>query len=227
MKAPRLLLGATFCALFTTQSQATILRSVSFDDKVDHAAAVILGKCVNNVSRRDPSGKWIVTYSTFRVEKTIAGRPAQEVTLVMPGGEVNGVHQETIGVPRFEVGDEHVVFVKDTSLGPTVLYFEQGAYDVDTIRGERVVKPQVSAAVLVDTQRGMAVTPEEPLALREFEERVRDRIARREQTERMEVLERKKRADSSLLKVLEHNKTLVLLALIGAVLATIHLLKRW
>jgi hypothetical protein len=168
-----------------------------------------------------------VTYSTFRVEKTIMGRPAQEITLVVPGGEVNGIHQETIGVPKFDVGDDKVVFVKDTRLGPTVLYFEQGAYDVDTIRGDRVVKPLVSTSVLVDTQRGMAVTPEEPTTLRDFEQRVRDRIARREQLERMEVLEQKKREEASFGNVLKRNKTLVFLALVGALLATTQLLRRW
>jgi hypothetical protein len=198
-----------------------------FDDKVDNASAIVIGKCIDQSSRWDAAGKWILTYSTFRIEKSIKGGPAQEITLVTPGGEVNGIHQETIGVPKFDIGEDQVVFVKNTRVGPTVLYFEQGAYDIETIRGERVVKPAVTAAVLVDTQRGMAVTPEGPSTLREFEDRVRARVKERQEFERMQIIEREKRQNASIGSVLMRNKTLVALALLGALLATMQIIKRW
>ena len=227
MNARPLLLAAAFSALIPMQASTTILRAMSFDDKVDNAAAIVLGKCVDSASRWDAAGKWILTYSTFRIEESIKGQPVQEITLVTPGGIVNGIHQETIGVPKFDIGDDHIVFVKNTSVGPTVLYFEQGAYNVENVRGERIVQPSVTAEVLVDTQRGRAVAPEEPTTLRDFEERVHARMRQREETQRMQMLERQKREQSSLGNVLKHNKTLVLLALIGAVLATLQLIKRW
>jgi len=223
MNARSLLIPITL--LLAVEANATISRAIGFDEKVDKAAAIVLGTCVNNVSRWDAAGKWILTYSTFRIEKAMKGEPAQEMTIVTPGGAVNGIHQETIGVPKFEVGDEHVVFVKNTRVGPTVLYFDQGAYAVENIRGERVVRPAVSAAVLVDTQRGMAV--ESPSTLREFEQRVSARIRERREIERMQVLEREKREQASIGNVLKRNKTLVALALIGAILATLQLVKRW
>lgn len=227
MRARSLLTAAAVSALIPLQASATISRAMSFDDKVDHAAAIVLGKCVDSVSRWDPAGKWILTYSTFQIEESIKGQPAQRITLVTPGGEVKGIHQETIGVPKFDVGDDHVLFVKNTSVGPTVLYFEQGDYSVENVRGERIVRPAVTAAVLVDTQRGMAVTPEQPSTLREFEERVRARMKQRDDFERMQVMERQKREEASLGNILRHNKTLVALALIGALLATLQLVKRW
>jgi hypothetical protein len=227
MRARSLLTAAAVSALIPLQASATISRAIAFDDKVDNAAAIVLGKCVDNVSRWDAAGKWILTYSTFQIEESIKGQPAQRITLVTPGGEVKGIHQETIGVPKFDVGDDHVLFVKNTSVGPTVLYFEQGDYSVENVRGERVVKPAVTAAVLVDTQRGMAVTPEQPSTLREFEERERARMKQRDDFERMQVMERQKREQASLGNILRHNKTLVVLALIGALLATLQLIKRW
>jgi hypothetical protein len=220
-----LLLG--LLALIPLQASATISRAMPFADKVDNASAIVVGKCVDQSSRWDAAGKWILTYSTFRIEKSIKGGPAQEITLVTPGGEVNGIHQETIGVPKFDIGDDRVVFVKNTRVGPTVLYFEQGTYDIETIRGERVVKPAVTAAVLVDTQRGMAVTPEEPSTLREFEDRVRARVKERQEFERMQIIEREKRQNASIGSVLMRNKTLVALALLGALLATMQIIKRW
>jgi len=223
MKVPALALTI----LIATQASATISRAIPFEDKVDNAASIILGKVTDQSTRWDAAHKWILTYSTFRIEKSMKGQPAQEITIVTPGGVVNGIHQETIGVPQFDVGDDHVVFVKNTRSGPTVLYFDQGDYAVESVRGERVVRPAVSNAVMVDTQRGMAVAPESPSTLREFEDRVRERMRTKQEIEKMQILEQERRANSSLLRILERNKALVALALIGAVLATVQLIKRW
>jgi len=221
-------LGAlALLTLVSLPASATMSRAVTFDDKVDQASAIVLGKCVETTSRWDPSGKWILTYSTFQVERSMKGQPTQQVTLVTPGGVVDGIHQETIGVPKFATGGDHIVFVRNTNAGPTVLYFEQGAYEVERVRGERVVRPVASAAVLVDTQRGAAVAPEEARTLREFEDAVRTRVRNREAIERMNVLKREQQKQASLINVLRRNKLLVLLALIGAALATWQLVKRW
>jgi len=225
MNARSLVIAAAIATFIPLQAGATISRAMSFDDKVDNAAAIILGKCVRTTSQWDANKKWILTYSTFRIEETMKGQPAQEMTIVTPGGVVGGIHQETVGVPKFSTGGDHVVFVRNTSAGPTVLYFEQGAYEVENVRGERMVKPAVSAAVLVDTQRGIAVAPEEARTLRAFESRVRERIRDRE-SQRMEILERQKKEQASLVNVLKRNKTLIALALLGAIVATWQLVRR-
>ena len=137
---------------------------------------------------------------------------------------VGDVAQDYVGVPRFRNGDEHVVFVRNTKIGPTVLYLDQGAYRVEKDdRGDRIVRPIDSNAVMIDTQRGIAVTPEKARSLREFEGSVRDTIKQRE-TMRMELIERKKAEEASLWNQLKRNKTLVILALLGAMLATWQLL---
>jgi hypothetical protein len=217
---------AAALALLPICAEATVSRAISFDDKVTNAASIILGKCVRQESRWDDAQRWILTYSTFEVERAIKGLPARQITIVTPGGSVGSIHQDTIGVPKFTVGDEHIVFVRNTAVGPSVLYFDQGAYAVAREGSERIVKPVVSAAVLVDSQRGMAVAPESPRTLREFEASVRDTV-RRKEAMRMEMVEREKREQASLVNVLRRNKMLVLLALAGAVLATWQLVKRW
>ncbi|HUP61324.1 MAG TPA: hypothetical protein VNA69_12980 [Thermoanaerobaculia bacterium] len=219
------LLAATLI-LLPLQASATLSKAMSFDDKVQNAQSIILGKVIRSESRWDGAHRWILTYTTFRIEKSLKGFPAQEITVVTPGGSVDGIRQETIGVPQFREDEEHVLFVRNSQAGPTVLYFDQGAYDVVTVRGERIVQPAVSSAVLIDTQRGMAVSPEGPRTLREFESSVRESIRRRE-ANRMEMLEREKREQTSISNVLKRNRILVLLALAGALLATWQLVKRW
>lgn len=230
MTANNLRLPLAFAALLMLlplTAEATLLEAKSFDEKVEQAASIVVGRCVSKESRWDDAHRWILTYNKFEVEKSLKGFPAREVTIVTPGGEVDNVQQDAVGVPKFNVGEEHVLFVRNTQAGPTVLYFEQGAYRVVRDgRGDRTVIPAVSSAVLIDTQAGKAVSPEEPRALREFEGRVRETVKRREAMKMM-LIEKQKKEEASIMRVLERNKSLVILALIGALLATWQLVKRW
>lgn len=219
---------AAIVLLMALPARATISRAFTFDEKVEHAAAILVGKCVRQESRWDDSRRWILTYSTFQVEKLMKGSMAlRELTIVTPGGQVGDLTQDTIGVPRFNEGDERVLFVKNTAAGPTVLYFDQGAYLVEKDdRGERVVRPVASEAMYVDTRGGQLVRAEQARTLREFEGAVRESVKRREAI-RMEMLEEKrKQEEASLNNVVRRNFALIALALIGAVLATWQLVRR-
>ena len=207
-------------------AEATIARAVKFEDKVENAASIVVGKVVAQQSRWDATRQWILTYSTIQVEKTLKGEPAQQITIVTPGGTVDTVAQEVIGVPKFRQGDEHVVFVRNTQSGPTVLYLEQGDYRVvKSDRGDRMVTPGVTSAVLVDTGRGTAVSPEPARTMREFEGAVRETIRNRE-IMKMKMIEQKQQ-QASLSNQLKNNWPLVMLALVGAVIASWQLYKRW
>jgi hypothetical protein len=214
-------------SLVPVPAGATLMRAASFDEKVDKAQSIVLGECIKSESRLDPTGRWILTYSTFRVEKSLKGAPATEVTVVTPGGQVGDRYQDTIGVPDFKKGDQRLLFVRNSQAGPTVLYFDQGTYEVTKDdRGEQMIVPIASDAVRVDTQRGLAVPEESPRSLREFETGVRDSI-RRNAVQRMQVIERQRaKEQASIGSILSRNKGLIALALIGAALATWHFLRR-
>jgi hypothetical protein len=221
-----LLLGAVTLAvsLVAYDARATLQRAVDFDEKVDKAAAIVLGKVVRTHSEWDASHSWILTYSTFAVEQTMKGTAPAEVTVVTPGGTVGDVVQSTIGIRPFREGDENVVFIKNTSAGPTVLFFDQGAYDVADDHGEKMVIPVATGAVHVDTQRGAVVEPEHPRTLSDFQRDVRDSV-QRTRGNQMELLrqhQRQKQQEASLTQTLGKYKLLVGLALIGMLLATSH-----
>ncbi|HYI13613.1 MAG TPA: hypothetical protein VEK57_31520 [Thermoanaerobaculia bacterium] len=209
---------AAVLLLAPVTAQATIANAIEFDTKVDNAASIVLGRVVSQEARWDAARNWILTYSTFQVEKTMKGFPAQQITIVTPGGTVGTVAQDVVGVPRFREGEDHLLFVRNSQAGPTVLYFEQGAYRVVKEGSDRIVQPLVSSAVLVDTQRGTAVAPERPRSLREFEGKVRDTIQRREAV-RMKIVEQKKREQASIWNQIQRNKLLVAFAMIGVALA--------
>jgi hypothetical protein len=222
-------LAATAVILAVPAAHASMAVAATFDDKVDHAASIILGKCLRQEARFDPSGRWIVTYTTFAVERTMKGNPMPEMTIVTPGGEVGGVHQSTIGIPVFHPGAEHVLFVKNSGLGPTVLYFDQGAYDVTTDEhGEKIVTPVPSNLVKIDMQRGMALAPADtPKTLPLFERQVGDTLRNlRDEKMRMGMTAAERmRKEASLWSVVKGNKWTILLAFAGIAFATWRLLR--
>jgi hypothetical protein len=217
---------AGILALAPLTADATISRAVAFEEKVEDAAAIVVGTCIDQQSRWDNARNWILTYSTFRVEKTLKGFPSQQITIVTPGGTVGNVAQDIVGVPKFSKGEEHVLFVRNTQAGPTVLYLEQGNYHVEKDGSERVVRPVASSAVLIDTGRGTAAAGEQAFTLRDFEGRVKDTV-KRQDLQKMELMERTKQAESSIWSQIQRNRVLVALAMIGATLATWQLYKRW
>ena len=219
------LLGTVALAatLLATDAHATLQRAVNFDEKVDKAVAIVLGKVVHTRSQWDTSHRWILTYSTFAVEQTLKGSAPAEVTVVTPGGTVGDVVQSTIGIRPFHEGDENVVFIKNTDVGPTVLFFDQGAYDVTSDHGEKMVVPVSSGAVQLDTQRGTVVESEHTRTLSDFSRQVRDSIERT-RANRMSLVKARQRQQqqASLTDTLAKYKLLVALALIGTLLATVH-----
>src|SRR5215212_6416327 len=211
----RTLAVAALLLLMPATAHATISRAVDFEEKVANAAAIVVGKCVSQQSRWDNAHDWILTYSTFTVEETLKGQPTQQITLVTPGGTIDNITQDVIGVPKFREGEENVVFVRNSQAGPTVAFLEQGSYKVrKDDRGDRIVEPGVTAAVLVDTGHGTAVRPESPRALRDFEGAVRESVRRRE-VMRMEMVEREKKQQASIWNQIQRNRVLVALAVLG------------
>jgi len=209
---------------------ASIAELATFDEKVENAAAILMGTCVRTEARWDAAHRSILTYSTFRVDKVIKGAPVLgEVTIFTPGGSVDELHQETIGIPTFHSGDERVLFVRMTKSGPTVLYFDQGTYDVHTERGQKIITPAASKLMKVDTN-GRAVTEgEPPRALNTFEHDVQDSVrAIAERHQKMDALSprRQHAEEASIWSILRRNSLLVALALAGLGIATWHLMRR-
>lgn len=212
-----------------TTLSASIAQLATFDEKVENAATIVLGTCVRTESHWDTQHRWILTSSTFQIEKVIKGSTGiTQLTIVMPGGSVGGLHQETIGIPEFHPGDERVLFVKMTRVGPTVLYFDQGTYGVRSEGGEKVIAPVASRLVKIGANGSAVADNEPPRPLSRFESDVRESIRTMgDRKQRMGALPAgKHQTETSLIDVLKHNPLLVTLALIGLALATWRLVRR-
>ena len=228
MESVKALAAAALSLLLPIAAHASLARAATFDDKVENAAAILVGKCVKQHADWDADHRWILTYSTFTVEKSLKGQAQPEVTIVTPGGSVGGIHQETVGMPAFREGNDNVLFIRNTASGPTVLYFEQGAYDVvRDEKGNRIVQPVASDSVHIDPQRGVAVGPEGARPLPQFEGEVHDSIRRNVQN-RMEIIHPRPRKTKTATvgEILQRNKLLVMLAAFGLFLSAGQLFRR-
>lgn len=179
----RFIVFATFVALaisLSPNASATLAVAIPFESKVERADQIVLARCVARESKFDASGRWIVTYATFQIEKSLKGLPAGEITIVVPGGTVGSLHQKTIGIPEFGEGDVNVLFIRNASIGSTVLYFDQGAYRVVDDNGSRAVAPMDSDLTVLDPATGAQHTlrDEPQMSLEDFEARVRDVLSR-------------------------------------------------
>lgn len=219
------LAAAIISLLIPVVAQASLAKAATFDEKVENASAIILGKCTNQRAEWDSSHRWILTYSTFKIEKAMKGTMQPEVTVVTPGGAVGGIHQDTIGMPSFHEGSDNVLFIRNTAAGPTVLYFEQGAYDVvRDAKGNRIVQPVSSDSVHIDTQRGIAVGPESARPLQQFEGEVT--ASMRHALNRMGIVRPGPAKPQTISEMLRRNKLLVMLAMFGLFLSAGQLFRR-
>jgi hypothetical protein len=229
MTPTKLVLASVLTAItLAAPARASLVRAVTFDQKVDNADAIVLGRCTDTRTTWDDQHRWILTYATFQVEQSVKGAPVRNVTVVTPGGSIDGLHQSSSGITPFDKGDERMIFLKNTTLGPTVLYFDQGTYDVaNDGRGERVVTPVMSQSVHLDSQTGTIVPVEQPRRLRDFIGAVHE-SERRIDAVRMQMLERQRQAAAKpeLGSVASRYWYLIALAFVGAALATWQILRK-
>jgi hypothetical protein len=194
----------------------SVSTGATFDEKVDNASAIILGRCIRHESRWTPERRWIVTYSTFAVQKSLKGLVGSEVVVVLPGGTVDGITQVTSGIPVLPVGNEYVLFLRNTRLGLSVLYFDQGVYAVrKDSGGEREVICVPINIVHLDGSKA-AISSDQTKTLSQFEQDVATSLAGVAQRMQMSAMQSKsKPLKRNVFTVLAENKGLAILTMLA------------
>lgn len=115
--------------LLTTMASASILEKVSTAQMTHEAKEVQIGEVVSTWTSPDPDQKMYFTYVKIRVEKTLKGKPAQEILLRQPGGSyrnpVTGkfTYQKVFGMESFQKGERGLFFITHANDGaPTVMF---------------------------------------------------------------------------------------------------------
>jgi hypothetical protein len=124
-------------------ASATSLLPVSPQRMTAIAESIFHGRVIDNTVELDPVSGRVATFTTFRVLEVIKGDIPETHTIKQIGGQLPGsqVRQLIQGVPRFETGNEYVVFMPAaSSLGfASPIGLTQGKYDIQRLNGEAVI----------------------------------------------------------------------------------------
>ena len=181
LKTQSLLLLVVLAAGVRT-AQATVELPVEFGEMVRGSQLVVHGRVVEVRSQQTGDRRSIETLVTIAVTAALKGRPGDEVTFRMPGGEVGRYRRVMVGAPRFSAGDEVVVFLRGEAPAlPTVFGLSQGLYRVARgLDGRPLVTPAPLTAPAAGAERVVRGDPvRRPLALEAFAREVRARAEAR------------------------------------------------
>ena len=158
------LAAAAIVAGAATAAYATTVVPPTFEQMVARSQVVFVGQTVDVRSQwiSTPSGPAIVTRVTFKVVRTLKGELGGQTVLEFLGGTVGEYRMEVVGMPRFRVGDEDVLFVDehDRPVSP-VVGFAHGRFRVleDPATGRRSVARFNFEPLAAVTDIGAAVAP--------------------------------------------------------------------
>jgi hypothetical protein len=171
-----ILLGAALCAVpIARPAAATVIVAKDFAALCAEAELIFVGTVSATASRwSDPQRRAIETLVTFTDLTWLRGGPRAEIVLRFAGGEIDGLHEEIAGVPRFAVGERRVIFARDGRYVSPLVGFSQGLFRVvDSADGPVVLDGD---AVTADGRAALQQQADEDattLPLDAFLERVR------------------------------------------------------
>lgn len=130
--------------------------------------AVVRGRVAAIASRATKDGR-IVTDVDVAVDEVWKGAPERTLRLVVPGGRLPGVAMRVDGAPRFQVGEDVVVFAHRRGPGWNVSGLAAGKFHVEG--GE--ARPALAGAAVLPRTLPDGEREVGPMPLAELERRVR------------------------------------------------------
>ena len=115
MKKPNFLVMLAALLAGTASLTATVVIPPTFEQLVDQAQEIFQGTVTDVKSQWIGEGdeRHIVSYITFQVKDALKGAPGKSYTMRQFGGTVDGETMFVGDGPKFQVGDEDIVFVEN------------------------------------------------------------------------------------------------------------------
>ena len=170
---PYIILFSLLFSVFNLSSvAATSLLPISLEQLSTRATLIFYGEVISNKVKQDEQSGYIATFTEFKVIDLIKGKAVDTHTIKQIGGALKerNMSLRIHGVPRFQVGNNYVVFLPTKSkLGfSSPLGLHQGSFSVSTINNEQVVSNGHSQASQAQIQQGEETSRavQVPLAVR-------------------------------------------------------------
>ncbi len=135
-----------------TQSSAGLVVKLTLDDLTARADSILVGEVTGIASYQEAN---IYTLVTLSVEQTIKGESEGEVSIRIPGGEVNGQTLWVEDTPSFQLGERAVVFLGE---GEGIFSIVGGFQGKFTIDNNNMVSSNVSLTEFIDQIKGILAT---------------------------------------------------------------------
>lgn len=103
-----------WCGFMASLSRATTVIPPQFDELVNESDFIVRGvvKSVKSEWRENQGRRYILTYVEVNIQEVISGAPPSPLVLEILGGRVGEEAMVVDGVPKFEVGQEDILFVR-------------------------------------------------------------------------------------------------------------------
>jgi hypothetical protein len=126
-ESPAICAAAVF--LLCAAAAATTLARMTIEQMTRASQLVVRAKCTGNSTGWDAGEIW--TFSEFQVEDTWKGTPPSNLTVCLLGGPAGNLASSVPGVPRFQPGEEVVLFLEATRKGDfSVVSWVQGTFRI-------------------------------------------------------------------------------------------------
>jgi hypothetical protein len=166
--------------------RATTLARLSLDRLAAGSDAVTRVRCSSAESRWENGSIW--TVATVKVVETLKGNLPREIAVRLPGGRVGHLTATVDGTPKFNPGDEAVVFLERSRAGGfTVAGWVEGTFRIsrDPRSGGEIVTQDSSAFAVFDTAtRTFRTEGIRRMPIEEFRARIAAAVARGEEKTR-------------------------------------------
>lgn len=102
---------------------------------------VVRGRVLSSVAAWTGDHRRIVTRVELEVLETWKGTASDRLTVLQPGGELDGIGQRVTGLAQLSTGEEVVLFLERTGPHHRIVGLAQGVYRVSTAAGARQAIP--------------------------------------------------------------------------------------
>lgn len=113
-------------------ANAAVMIHLTFEEMTSKSSAILMGRCVDVRSEWNAEHTAIVTHNVFEVREYYKGNLGSRVTITELGGQVGTWVADFTGMPRFQVGEESLLFVWTGPDGQhQVIGFTQGKFRME------------------------------------------------------------------------------------------------
>jgi len=158
-----------------SQAAATTLLHMSLAQMARTAKVIVRARCVANATVWDEGEIW--TRTTFDVEESWGGPPgSRQIAVRLLGGSLGSITSHVSGIPRFQPGEDLVLFLEASPNGDfAIVSWQQGTFRIrqNAAMGAEIVEQDTASVLTYDpVSRRFEAAGIRAMALADFRSKV-------------------------------------------------------